>query len=149
MIFGVPWAKSPLSAAPNCGGTAPPRSPPLWASGFNRSFRCLVLSPASGTPGRRRAGALTVRGVDPAGTAAGAGAAGLGAVSGVAGTLPAGITLTGNGGLAERCLGLQSVLQGARYPADYHSVKKGVQAVAGDGVPGEWVDYPYGRPLSD
>lgn len=42
---------------------------------------------------------------------------------------------------------LDAVLQGSRFPADYHSVKQGAQAVAGDGVPGEWVDYPYGRPL--
>jgi hypothetical protein len=41
------------------------------------------------------------------------------------------------------------VLEGARYPADYHSVMRGAEAVAGDGVPGEWVDYPYGRPLGD
>ena len=44
---------------------------------------------------------------------------------------------------------LDSVLNGARFPADYHSVKRGAEAVAGDGVPGEWVDYPYGRPLRD
>lgn len=44
---------------------------------------------------------------------------------------------------------LNKVLQGSRFPADYHSVLKGAQAVAGDGVPGQWVDYPYGRPLSD
>ena len=35
------------------------------------------------------------------------------------------------------------------FPADYHSVKRGAQAVAGDGVPGEWVDYPCGRPLRE
>ena len=28
-------------------------------------------------------------------------------------------------------------------------VKEGAQAVGGYGVPGEWVDYPYGRPLRD
>jgi hypothetical protein len=42
-----------------------------------------------------------------------------------------------------------NVLDGARYPADYWTVMHGVEAVAGDGVPGEWVDYPYGRPLRD
>ena len=42
-----------------------------------------------------------------------------------------------------------NVLEGARFPADYHSVMRGAEAVAGDGVPGEWVDYPYGRPLHD
>ncbi|WP_155846942.1 hypothetical protein [Arthrobacter sp. 131MFCol6.1] len=41
------------------------------------------------------------------------------------------------------------VLIGTRFPADYHSVVRGAEAVAGDGVPGEWVDYPYGRPLRD
>jgi hypothetical protein len=40
------------------------------------------------------------------------------------------------------------VLEAARFPADYHSVMRGAKAVAGDCVPGEWVDYPYGRPLS-
>jgi hypothetical protein len=42
-----------------------------------------------------------------------------------------------------------AVLQGARFPADYWTVMHGAEAVAGDGVPGEWVDYPYGRPLHD
>ena len=42
-----------------------------------------------------------------------------------------------------------AVLEGARYPADYHSVMRGAEAVAGDGVPGQWVDYPYGRLLGD
>jgi len=28
-----------------------------------------------------------------------------------------------------------SVLNGARFPADYHSVKRGAEAVAGDGGP--------------
>lgn len=41
------------------------------------------------------------------------------------------------------------VLEGARYPADYWTVMRGVEALAGDGVPGEWVDYPYGRPVRD
>jgi hypothetical protein len=44
---------------------------------------------------------------------------------------------------------LNKVLQESRFPADYHSVMKGAQAVVGEGVPGQWVDYPYGRPLSD
>lgn len=44
---------------------------------------------------------------------------------------------------------LDSVLNGARFPADYHSVVRGAEAVAGDGIPGEWVDHPYGRPLRD
>lgn len=39
------------------------------------------------------------------------------------------------------------VLKGARYPADYWTAMNGAEAVAGDGVPGDWVDYPYGRPL--
>ena len=42
-----------------------------------------------------------------------------------------------------------NVLNGARFPADYHSVVRGAEAVAGDGIPGEWVDHPYGRPLRD
>jgi hypothetical protein len=52
-------------------------------------------------------------------------------------------------GKVEQDVNLDAVLQGARYPADYHTVKEGAQAVAGDGAPGEWVDYPYGRPLRD
>lgn len=43
---------------------------------------------------------------------------------------------------------LNLVLNGARFPADYQAVKTGARAVAGDGVPGQWVDYPYGRPLN-
>ncbi|MHA7263944.1 hypothetical protein ACX80W_12160 [Arthrobacter sp. TMN-37] len=39
------------------------------------------------------------------------------------------------------------VLEGSRYPADYWMVMNGAEAVAGDGIPGPWVDYPYGRPL--
>lgn len=50
-------------------------------------------------------------------------------------------------GKVQRDVNLDAVLQGARYPADFHPVKEGAQAVAGDGAPGEWVDYPYGRPL--
>lgn len=42
-----------------------------------------------------------------------------------------------------------NVLEGTRYPADYWTVMRGAEAVAGDGVPGKWVDYPYGRPLAD
>jgi hypothetical protein len=54
------------------------------------------------------------------------------------------------GGDIQTGVDLNAVLQGARYPADYHSAKRGAQAVAGDdGVPGQWVDYPYGRPLRD
>jgi hypothetical protein len=41
------------------------------------------------------------------------------------------------------------VLGGARYPADYRTVIRGAEAVAGDGVPGDWVDYPYGRLLAN
>ena len=41
------------------------------------------------------------------------------------------------------------VLEGARYPADYWTVMHGAEAVAGDGVPGKWVDYPYGHTLAD
>lgn len=45
---------------------------------------------------------------------------------------------------------LDTVLQGARYPADFHCARDGAIAVAGEvGVPGLWVDYPYGRPLAD
>jgi hypothetical protein len=44
---------------------------------------------------------------------------------------------------------LNDVLDGARFPADYHTVVRGAESVAGEGVPGEWVDYPYGRPLRD
>ena len=42
---------------------------------------------------------------------------------------------------------IDDVLQGARYPADFHATISGAKAVAGRGVPGEWVEYPYGRPL--
>lgn len=42
-----------------------------------------------------------------------------------------------------------NVLEGARYPADYWTVMHGAEAAAGNGVPGEWVDYPYGRPPRD
>lgn len=52
-----------------------------------------------------------------------------------------------SGGEVHIDVNLDAVLQGSRFPADYHSVKQGAQAVAGDGVPGKWVDYPYGRPL--
>lgn len=34
--------------------------------------------------------------------------------------------------------------EAARYAADYWTVIRGAEAAAGDGVPGEWVDYPYG-----
>lgn len=51
------------------------------------------------------------------------------------------------GGEVQIDVNLDAVLQGSRFPADYHSVKQGAEAVAGDGVPGEWVDYPYGRPI--
>ena len=44
---------------------------------------------------------------------------------------------------------LSTVLQGARFPADYSAVVRGAEAVAGDGTPGVWVDYPYGRPLPE
>ncbi len=39
---------------------------------------------------------------------------------------------------------LDAVLQGGRYPADYWSTQHGA-----DRAVGMWVDYPYGRPLSD
>jgi hypothetical protein len=52
-------------------------------------------------------------------------------------------------GKLQQDVNLDAALQGARYPADYRAVKDGATAVAGDGVPGEWVDYPYGRPLRD
>ncbi|MDK1327575.1 hypothetical protein [Arthrobacter sp. zg-Y1143] len=42
---------------------------------------------------------------------------------------------------------IDDVLQGARYPSDFHSTVNGARAVAGKGMPGQWVDYPYGRPL--
>ncbi|MBP3036561.1 hypothetical protein J2M53_09890 [Arthrobacter sp. zg-ZUI100] len=42
---------------------------------------------------------------------------------------------------------LDAVLDGVRYPADYWSTMRGAVAVAGDGAPGQWADYPYGRPL--
>ena len=51
-------------------------------------------------------------------------------------------------GRVQENVNLDDMLQGARYPADYHAVKNGAQNVAGDGVPGPWVDYPYGRPSS-
>ncbi|TFC45994.1 MULTISPECIES: hypothetical protein [Cryobacterium] len=52
-------------------------------------------------------------------------------------------------GKVQQDVNIDAVLQGARFPADYHTVVDGAKAVAGDGVPGEWVDYPYGRPLRD
>ena len=52
-------------------------------------------------------------------------------------------------GRVQNDVNLDDVLQGARYPADYQTVKNGAQAVAGDGTPGTWVDYPYGRPVSE
>jgi hypothetical protein len=52
-------------------------------------------------------------------------------------------------GEIQKDVNLDAVLQGARFPADYRTVKHGAMAVAGDGAPGEWVDYPYGRPLHD
>ena len=54
-----------------------------------------------------------------------------------------------NDGKVQHDVNLDAVLQGARYPADYHTVKDGAKAVAGHGIPGEWVDYPYGRPVRD
>ena len=50
-------------------------------------------------------------------------------------------------GEVELDVNIDDVLQGARYPADYHATISGAKAVAGRGGPGEWVDYPYGRPL--
>lgn len=44
---------------------------------------------------------------------------------------------------------LNSVLQGARYPADYWSVISGAEAASGEGTPGLWVDYPSGRPTRE
>lgn len=44
---------------------------------------------------------------------------------------------------------LNKVLHGSRFPADYHAALNGARAVAGDGSPGQWVDYPYGRPLTN
>ena len=52
-------------------------------------------------------------------------------------------------GEIQQDVNLDAVLQGARFPADYRAVKHGAMAVAGDGAPGKWVDYPYGRPLRD
>lgn len=51
-------------------------------------------------------------------------------------------------GRVQEDVNLDDVLEGARFPADYHTVRNGARAVAGDGVPGPWVDYPYGRPVS-
>ncbi|UIK88037.1 hypothetical protein [Arthrobacter polaris] len=51
------------------------------------------------------------------------------------------------GGEVQNDVNLDAVLQGARFPADFHSVMQGARAVAGEGVPGQWVDYPYGRPV--
>ncbi|MCQ1957539.1 hypothetical protein NNX39_13635 [Arthrobacter sp. zg-Y826] len=50
-------------------------------------------------------------------------------------------------GEVQSCVNIDDVLQGARYPADFHTTVSGAKAVAGRGVPGEWVDYPYGRRL--
>lgn len=44
---------------------------------------------------------------------------------------------------------LNKVLQGSRFPAEYRAVMNGARAMAGNGVPGQWVDYPYGRPVGD
>ncbi len=37
---------------------------------------------------------------------------------------------------------LDAVLKGGSYPADYWTTRHGARAAVG-----EWVDYPYGRPL--
>lgn len=39
-------------------------------------------------------------------------------------------------------------LQGVRYPADLNSTRIGAQGTCPDEGVGQWVDYPYGRPLS-
>ncbi len=40
------------------------------------------------------------------------------------------------------------VLQGSRYPADYHATVEGARSMVGYGQPGTWVDYPYGKPIT-
>jgi hypothetical protein len=50
-------------------------------------------------------------------------------------------------GHEEHGVDLSSVLQGARFPADYWSAREGaIDACSTEGI-GTWVDYPYGRPL--
>lgn len=41
------------------------------------------------------------------------------------------------------------LLQGHRYPADTHCVNRGAQAHCPEIGVGQWVDYPYGKPLGD
>lgn len=52
-------------------------------------------------------------------------------------------------GEIEHDVDLDAALNGGRYPADYWSTMRGALAVAGDGVPGRWVNYPYGHPIPD
>ncbi|SCB92726.1 hypothetical protein GA0061083_1590 [Pseudarthrobacter enclensis] len=42
---------------------------------------------------------------------------------------------------------LDSVLQGARFPADYWATRQGARSACPEEGTGLWVDYPYGRPL--
>ncbi|GAA4367032.1 hypothetical protein [Paeniglutamicibacter cryotolerans] len=42
-----------------------------------------------------------------------------------------------------------TVLQGGRYPADAHVVRKGAESACPEVGTGPWVDYPWGKPLTD
>jgi hypothetical protein len=53
------------------------------------------------------------------------------------------------GGHEEHDVDLNAVLQGARFPADYWCTLKGAKDACPPVGIGPWVDYPYGRPLSE
>lgn len=50
-------------------------------------------------------------------------------------------------GREEYGVDLNAVLKGARFPADYWSIRNGARRVCPESGTGSWVDYPYGRPL--
>ncbi len=50
-------------------------------------------------------------------------------------------------GREEQSVDVNAVLQGARYPADYWSTLNGAELACPEDGTGQWVDYPYGRPL--
>jgi hypothetical protein len=51
-------------------------------------------------------------------------------------------------GREQRVESLDRALQGSRYPADAWSTRKGAETACPKEGRGEWVDYPYGRPLA-
>jgi hypothetical protein len=51
-------------------------------------------------------------------------------------------------GHEEHAVDLNATLQGARFPSDYWSARKGADEACPKEGAGTWVDYPYGRPLT-